>query len=46
VESEEADAFWESAAQQIGGGEELLGADAITYEQAAQLGLTPQEDEQ
>jgi CheY-like chemotaxis protein len=43
IKPEEADAFWDDVSQ---GSleEELTNADALTYEQARQLGLTPEDD--
>jgi len=42
AEKTQADAFWEAAVVEDRAGE--AGADTITYEQARQLGLAPQED--
>jgi CheY-like chemotaxis protein len=39
---EDLDAFWDSAAEGVS--EDLSNADVLTYEQALQLGLTPDED--
>jgi CheY-like chemotaxis protein len=39
---EDLDAFWDSAAKEIS--EDVTNADVLTYEQALQLGLTPDED--
>ncbi len=44
IAAEEADAFWDTAATRLGG-EGLTNADALTYDQARQLGLTPDNDD-
>ncbi len=44
IDSEEVDAFWESLASEEIQADQITRADAISYEQAQQLGLTPEED--
>jgi two-component system response regulator (stage 0 sporulation protein F) len=43
-EAEDLDAFWDSAAKEIL--EDVSNADVLSYEQALQLGLTPDDDEE
>ena len=40
--SEDLDAFWDSAADGVS--EDVSNADVLTYEQALQLGLTPEDE--